>query len=130
METPLFLTENIAVVFLFVKKESFRIVYKKKGVEIMNSCIWILLLLFCCNGNSCGSRCGSSCDCNPSNTGCGCARDRGDGCGRDRNDRRDRDCEEGCGRDRNEGCSNEPSRPVPPPPRPPRPPFEDCGCNN
>jgi len=128
METPLFLTENIAVVFLFVKKESFRIVYKKKGVEIMNSCIWILLLLFCCNGNGCGSRCGSSCDCNPS--GCGCARDRGDGCGRDRNDRRDRNCEEGRGRDRNEGCSNEPSRPIPPPPRPPRPPFEDCGCNN
>lgn len=112
----------------------------------MNSCIWILLLLFCCNGNnSCG--CGNSCV--SDNCGCqgrrsedcgdGRGRERNDrrerdcdeGRGRDRNDRRERDCDEGRGRDRNDGCGCEqPTRPIlPPPPRPPRPPFEDCGCN-
>ncbi|MCI9007631.1 MAG: solute carrier organic anion transporter [Lachnospiraceae bacterium] len=102
----------------------------------MNSCIWILLLLFCCNGNS---RCGSthtSCGCNTRRcdccSPCGCGSNHGcespctnDNCGCD------------CPMDRNDGCCNEPPvRPMPPtppmappPPRPPRPPYEDCGCN-
>lgn len=107
----------------------------------MNSCIWILLLLFCCGGNN-SCRCGNSCvsgGCRRSSRE-GRGRERNDrrerdcdeGRGRERNDRRERDCDEGRNRDRNDGCGcggEQPSRPIPPPPRPPRPPFEDCGCN-
>lgn len=97
----------------------------------MNSCIWILLLLFCCNGSGghshgCGSRC--CCTCNPCGGSCGRSNDCGNdgcGCGND-------NCGCDCGMGGNDGCGCEqPSRPIPPPPppRPPRPPYEDCGCN-
>ena len=102
----------------------------------MNSCIWIFLLLFCCNGSGgCRSQCGcrrsqwicgnnrcdnGCCDNNCCDNNCGCSTND---CG----------CNAPCGND-NCGCDcgNEPpTRPImpPPPPRPPRPPYEDCGCN-
>ena len=77
----------------------------------MNSCIWILLLLFCCNGSSgCGSngccnnrnRINNCCNHNGCSTnGCG---GHGCGCGCESNSCENDNCECGCGANSNDGC--------------------------
>lgn len=80
----------------------------------MNSCLWLLLLLFCCNG------------------GGGCGNGNGNGgtvrAGNYYNNYEQADSSCGCSAAREVTGNPLEARQVPPPPPRPRSPYEDCGC--